>query len=73
MKHLSGIEKQDAFLTNQYSRPLLCPACGGHHSYIEARGSDDWTKQLPAKCPQTGKTLIHQVIFLGGEDFFTLE
>jgi hypothetical protein len=67
---LTGLARQDAFLTKIYSQPLHCPACNGQHSYIEARGSDDWIKDYPAKCPKTGEALIHQVPLLG-EDYFT--
>lgn len=69
---LTGIQKQDAFLTGVYSRPLLCPYCNNYHSYIEARGSSDWSQNLPAKCPVTDQPLIHNVALIGGEDWFTM-
>lgn len=72
-KKLTGLEKQDAFLTNIYSLPWKCPVCDGNHTLIEARGgSTDWVKDYPLKCPVTGEALVHGVS-LWGEDFFTKE
>jgi hypothetical protein len=71
MNNLSpGLQKQDALLNKIHSTPLDCPHCGSRHSYIEARGSNDWTKDYPVKCPETGGTLIHNVPQLG-ENYFT--
>lgn len=69
---LTGLQKQDAFLTKKNSLPLSCPSCGGYHSYIEARGSSDWTKDYPVKCPESAEKLVHNVPMLG-ENFFTIE
>lgn len=71
MKQLTGLQKQDAYLTKVYSLPLFCPSCKGMHSYIEARGSNDWTKDFYVKCPVTEEPLVHQMS-LFGEQFFSL-
>lgn len=72
MKELSGLEKQNAFLTEIYSAQLLCPVCGKTHSYIEARGSSDWAKQIDeenVKCPSTGEPLSHNLDMFGAQWF----
>ena len=71
-KKLTGIQRQDAFLTARYSLPLHCPACGNYHSYIEARGSSDWSKQLPVQCPYTKESLVLNEPLMGGEQSFSL-
>ena len=71
-KKSTGLEKQDAYLTSLHSRPLFCPHCHGMHSYIEARGGNDWGKiDGDVKCPVTGKALIHQVPLIG-DNFFSV-
>ena len=67
-----ALERQDAYLTSIHSQPLFCPHCHGMHSYIEARGGNDWSiVNEDVKCPVTGKTLIHQVPLIG-ENFFSV-
>lgn len=67
-----SIKTQDDFLTRIYSQPVKCPSCGKEHSYVEARGSDNWAIDVTAYCPNTGAVLIVQVPIMGGEYFFTL-
>ena len=71
-KKSTGLEKQDAYLTSLHSRPLFCPHCHGMHSYIEARGGNDWSKvEEDIKCPVTGNPLIHCIPLIG-ENFFSV-
>lgn len=73
-KELTGLAKQDAFLTKIHSRPLHCPSCKGTHSYIELRGGNDWGKPAPNQklnCPITGDLLEHKSSLIGSEYYLT--
>lgn len=71
MKKPEGILRQERYLTDFHSVQLYCPSCKKTHSYIELRGSDDWSKDTPDKllCPNTGNEITHYITLFGGEQF----
>jgi hypothetical protein len=73
-KQLTGLERQDAFLTQLHSQPLFCPSCRGKHSYIELRGGNDWRKNSgDIFCPNTKEQLTHGMALFGGECYLAVK